>query len=98
MKGMVFTSLLEMIENRYGYEMVDKIITESGVSSNGVYTSVGTYDFKEMQQLFDFILAKIRGRILMKFCKFGRYFFQVMTSIMLPFSGSSIRIDFSGFY
>jgi len=51
MKGIVFTEFLELVENKFGLEMVDTIILNSNLKSNGVYTSVGTYSFSEMLQL-----------------------------------------------
>jgi len=51
MKGIVFTEFLELVENKFGLEMVDRIISNSDLESNGVYTSVGTYSFSEMLQL-----------------------------------------------
>ena len=35
MKGIVFTEFLEMVEEKYGYEVVDQIIEESKLPSGG---------------------------------------------------------------
>lgn len=51
MKGIIFTEFLDLVETKFGIEMVDQIITSSNLESNGVYTSVGTYSFSEMLQL-----------------------------------------------
>ena len=51
MKGIVFTEFLELVEEKFGYEMVDKIIRESDLESNGIYTSIGTYDSAEMHTM-----------------------------------------------
>lgn len=51
MKGLIFTEFLELVEDKFGLAMVDKIITQSNLESNGIYTSVGTYEFSEMLQL-----------------------------------------------
>jgi len=51
MKGIVFTEFLEMVEGRYGLQMVDTIIENATLPSGGAYTSVGTYEFNEMVQL-----------------------------------------------
>lgn len=51
MKGIIFTEFLELVEEKFGLVMVDKIITESQLKSGAIYTSVGTYDFSEMLQL-----------------------------------------------
>ncbi len=51
MKGIVFTEFLDLVEDKFGLEMVDKIIDQSELDSGGVYTSIGTYSFSEMLQL-----------------------------------------------
>ncbi|WP_417558693.1 heme NO-binding domain-containing protein [Mesoflavibacter zeaxanthinifaciens] len=51
MKGIVFTEFLDLVEDKFGLEMVDTIINQSELESQGVYTSVGTYKFSEMLQL-----------------------------------------------
>lgn len=51
MKGMVFTELLEMVENTWSLDMVDAIIARSRVPSGGAYTAVGTYPHQEIVAL-----------------------------------------------
>ncbi len=51
MKGIVFTEFLDLVEDKFGLEMVDKIIYQSNLESEGVYTAVGTYSFSEMLRL-----------------------------------------------
>lgn len=51
MKGIIFTEFLDLVEEKFGLGMVDEIINQSNLESNGVYTSVGTYEFSEMLQL-----------------------------------------------
>lgn len=53
MKGIVFTEFLDLVEDKFGLEMVDRIITASTLKSDGVYTAVGTYSFSEMLQLLE---------------------------------------------
>lgn len=51
MKGIIFTEFLELVEEKFGLEMVDKIINQSELDSGGIYTAIGTYEFGEMLQL-----------------------------------------------
>ena len=48
MKGIVLVELLEMIEARFSYDMVDSIIEQMDPSSGGAYTTVGTYPHSEV--------------------------------------------------
>lgn len=51
MRGFIFTEFLELVEDKFGLAMVDKIIAQSELDSGGAYASVGTYEFSEMLQL-----------------------------------------------
>lgn len=51
MKGVVFTEFLDMVEDKFGYQLVDTIIEEANLPSGGAYTSVGTYPHQEMVAL-----------------------------------------------
>lgn len=48
MKGVVFREFIDMVENIFGEEMVDDLITATDPASKGAYTSVGTYDHSEL--------------------------------------------------
>lgn len=51
MKGIVFTEFLDMVEEVFGFETVDRIIEASALASNGAYSAIGTYDHAEMVTL-----------------------------------------------
>ncbi|GAA3407696.1 heme NO-binding domain-containing protein [Paenibacillus hodogayensis] len=51
MKGMVFTTFLEMVEEKFSVRMVDYMIETSDLPSGGSYTTVGTYGHGELIQL-----------------------------------------------
>jgi len=51
MKGIVFTEFFSMVEAVFSAEMVDDIINDCDLSTNGAYTSVGTYPHTELLQL-----------------------------------------------
>ncbi|MGB0429980.1 MAG: heme NO-binding domain-containing protein [Bacteroidia bacterium] len=48
MKGIVFTEFFELVEDKFGYKMVDQVIESSNLPNNGSYTAVGTYPFNEL--------------------------------------------------
>ena len=51
MKGIVFTEFLDLVEEKFGLEVADKIIEQSDLSTGGAYTAIGTYDHAELVQL-----------------------------------------------
>jgi len=75
MKGIVFTEFLEMVEGSYGLETVDYILQNSDLDSNGIYTSVGTYDYKELITLFSALSTKVKITVDDIIYSFGKYFF-----------------------
>jgi hypothetical protein len=78
MKGIVFTEFLELVEKKFGLEMVDKIINQSNLESNGIYTSVGTYKFSEMLQLLQHLSAHTNISIDDLLLVYGEHFFSVL--------------------
>lgn len=48
MKGIVFTEFMDMVETRFGADMVDDLIEATHPESGGSYTSVGTYHHQEL--------------------------------------------------
>ncbi len=59
MKGIVFTEFIEMVESKFGFDMMDDIIESANLPSGGIYTAVGTYDHTEMVQLVIEISANV---------------------------------------
>lgn len=51
MKGVVFTEFIEMSEDQFGFDIVDRVIKKSELPSHGIYTAVGTYDHSEIVTL-----------------------------------------------
>lgn len=78
MKGIVFTEFLELVEDKFGLETVDEIIEKSDLESNGVYTSIGTYEFAEMLQLLQHLSAKTNIEIDDLLLVYGEHFFSVL--------------------
>ena len=78
MKGIVFTEFLELVENEFGLEIVQRVIDECQLETDGVYTSIGTYSHKDMFKMVG-KLSEIKGvpvpALLMVF---GEYFFTTL--------------------
>lgn len=66
-----------MVEDKFGYEIVDHIIENSNLPSKGVYTSVGTYSHQEMFALVAQLSAKTKIPISKLFYTYGEYVFGV---------------------
>ena len=75
MKGIVFTEFLEMVEQEFGYEMVDGILSENDLESDGIYTATGTYDHAEIIALLTSLSTKTKVQSQILLNAFGKYLF-----------------------
>ena len=75
MKGIVFTEFLEMVDAKFGLEVVDSIIEKSDLPSEGIYTSVGTYSFNEMVSLITHLSDEVKAPMGDLIYAFGLYLF-----------------------
>ena len=78
MKGIVFTEFLDLVEDKFGLEMVDKIICQSELKSEGIYTSIGTYNFSEMLQLLQNLSTNTAISIDDLLLVYAEHFFSVI--------------------
>ncbi len=85
MKGIVFTQFLEMVENTYGYEMVDHLLSNGNLPSKGAYTSIGTYDMQEMVVLLGLLHERTLLPIPTLLHIFGRFLFKGFTQVYPQF-------------
>ena len=76
MKGIIFTEFLDMVEAQFGLAVVDEIITNSKTLHQGIYTSVGTYDFNEMVSLLVALGELVSKDIQELLYAFGLYLFK----------------------
>ncbi len=80
MKGIVFTEFLELVEEKFGLAMVDKIIQQSSLASGGIYTAIGTYDFSEMLSLLTHLSNNTGISIDDLLLAYGEHFFGILAN------------------
>lgn len=60
MKGLVFRELVDLVEAKFGDEVLDDVLEAAHLpASKGAYTSVGTYPFEEMLELLTHLSARV---------------------------------------
>lgn len=85
MKGIVFTELLDMVEKKFGINMVDDVLDECNLQSGGAYTTVGTYDHRELLEIVG-ILSKHTGLSVRELVyKYGHHLFSRFHVLMPVF-------------
>ena len=75
MKGIVFTEFLEMVEEKFSPETLDRIIKEAALPNDGAYTAVGTYDHREMVRLVSSLSAATQVPVPDLLRVFGQHLF-----------------------
>lgn len=75
MKGVIFTELIEMMEDLMGLDFTNKVIEDARLENDGAYTAVGTYSQQDMFKLMQ-SLSKYAGNSQEKLLKsYGEYLF-----------------------
>ena len=85
MKGIVFTEFLELVEDKFGLEMLDAIIGASNLESVGVYTGIGTYNFSEMLALLTNLSERTTISIDDLLLAYGEHFFLLKKIVTVDF-------------
>ncbi|MES2517366.1 MAG: heme NO-binding domain-containing protein [Bacteroidota bacterium] len=81
MKGIIFTEFLDMVEEKFSYQMVDKLLTTTDLPSEGIYTSVGTYSHAEIINLIVTLSKNTNIPVTELSRIFGTYLFRTLAKI-----------------
>ena len=75
MKGFIFTNFLDFVEKNNGLKMVDSMISDCNLSSDGIYSAFLSYEHKELVTLLTYVSKKtnIKQEVLLE--EFGRFVF-----------------------
>lgn len=75
MLGIVFTTLVDMLEESTSTDFVDEVLVEANFEHGGAYTAVGYYPFAEIQTLLTILSEKTGSSIDELLYTYGRYLF-----------------------
>ena len=75
MKGFIFTNFLDFVEKNKGLEMVDSMISDCDLPSDGIYSAFLSYEYNELVTLLTYVSKKtnIKQEVLLE--EFGRFVF-----------------------
>ncbi|MGB1091460.1 MAG: heme NO-binding domain-containing protein, partial [Oceanobacter sp.] len=79
MLGMIFTELVELVEDKFSPELADEILTEANFAHGGSYTSVGYYDHEEIVRLVTLLSEKTGVPAGDLIVEFGKHLFASFT-------------------
>ncbi len=91
MKGVIRTQLIEMVEDKYGFDTCDEMINDSGV--DGIYTQAGNYPSNDMFAMIKALSTLVDISIEDLIFTYGEHLFSVLIKIY-PKSISSYNNSF----
>ena len=95
MKGVVFTELLDMVEDVFSADLVDDVIADVDLPHGGAYTAVGTYPHAEAVALVGALSARTGLGADELLVTFGRHLFGRFHALYpVFFAGVTSSFDF----
>jgi len=85
MKGIVFTELFDMVEDKFTPDMLDDVLDECDLESGGAYTSVGTYDHRELLEIVSALSKKTDTPVKDLVHVYGHHLFSRFHALMPQF-------------
>ncbi|MGB0990330.1 MAG: heme NO-binding domain-containing protein, partial [Halarcobacter sp.] len=61
MRGVIFTEMIEFVEEALGYEVADKMIEKAHLDNGGAFSQGGNYPFDQMVKMLT-ALSEITGK------------------------------------
>lgn len=93
MKGIVFTEFLDMIDEKFGIEVTESVISNSKtLSTGGSYTAVGTYPHHEMVQMVVALSEATSIPVPQLIEVFGKHLFTVLSSSHAPLMKNTVGL------
>lgn len=84
MKGMVFTELVEFVEEQFGFEVTDGMLEASLLENKGAYTQAANYPFEELVAIIT-RLSQITGIAMRDLIEtYGRHLFGRIVGLYPP--------------
>jgi len=78
MKGLFFTELVELVETDYGFAVLDQVIRTAVPPTDGVYTSMCSYNAEEFFGLVEALAVDMKQPSSTFLRSFGRHFFRCL--------------------
>lgn len=80
MLGIVFTEFMEMVEDKFSADVLDDILDEPGLKSEGVFTAVGYYDHHDMIKMVVALSKRVDVPVDDLVEAFGTHLFDILIS------------------
>jgi hypothetical protein len=91
---MVFTELLELIEEKFGYDTLDDVIDGADLDNDGSYTATGSYPFDELVKIVVSLSEKTNIPVPALLEVYGEYLFPKLIKVLPQFGESTDILSF----
>lgn len=78
MRGIIFTTFGEFVEQTYGYEQLDEIFTSGNYPNQGGFSPAQNYNPEALSQMIDFLAQQKEQSPEETWCEFGHFAFQFL--------------------
>ena len=92
MRGLIFTELFELIEEKFGYEFLDELIVDSKLPNDGAYSTTGNYPFDELLTIVVGLSEKTGVPIPDLLELYGTHLFPTLVGMFPEYSPSSVKL------
>lgn len=94
MRGIIFTELYELVEEKFGFELLDDILMELELSNDGAYSATGNYPFSELLSIVVKLHEHTEIPINDLLEVFGEYLFTRLLAMHPEFALTENVLDF----
>jgi len=94
MRGIIFTELYELVEQKFGFELLDDIIVDLELTNDGAYSSTGNYPFSELLNILVKLHEHTKIPINTLLEVFGEYLFKRLLDMHPEFALTDNVLDF----
>jgi hypothetical protein len=94
MRGMIFTELFELIEEKFGYDRLDDVIDASGLENEGSYTATGNYSFDELVRIVVSLSEQTGIPVPALLEVYGEYLFPKLLKVLPSLSKEADILEF----
>ena len=85
MKGLIFTEFIEMVEEKFGFDISDKVLEDQSLSTKGIFTASGTYPFTDLVAMLTTLNKETNISIEDLQNEFAKYIFAKISSMFPQF-------------
>jgi hypothetical protein len=89
MKGVVFSELVEWIEQSHGVELIDEVLLDAELPHGGAYTSAASYDWREIEAIVGALAARLGVDAATVLRDYGRHLFATFAERFADLVGSA---------